>query len=162
METKLRPVFKESKEESSFDKFDKKLIKLFGNSKLVEYRWPIVFSASILLLFLFVKIFLSESTPVKTTSPSVVVQLTTPTAPVVPTAPTANVAPNTIYAPVLPSNADVGSVKVPSANTIPLDLSKVTEPMSPIKITDYKKVGGFENFFDNMETSLFTEFDTEA
>jgi len=166
METKLIPTFKNfeenkisdenKKNESPFDKFDKTVIKLFGNSKLVEYRWPIIFSAVILILFLFVKIFLENPIPVKTTAPSVIVQLAAPVAPVAPVAP----APNTIYAPVLPT-ADVASVKAPSTNSIPLDLTKVTEPMSPIKINDYKKVGGFENFFNDMETSLFTEFDTE-
>ena len=178
---KLKPTFKNSeelvinfnqesisekkKEETSFDKFDKKLIKLFGNSKLVEYRWPILFSAAILILFLFVKIFLSESIVVKPQSPSVIVQLAAP-APV-PVAPVSSVAvptapaPNTIYAPVMPPSNEVSSVKVPSKNAIPLDLTKITEPMSPIKITDYKKVGGFENFFNDMETSLFSELDTE-
>lgn len=151
-------ISEKSKEETSFDKFDKKLIKLFGNSKLVEYRWPILFSAAILILFLFVKVFIHESIIVKQQPPSVIVQLAAP-APVLP----ASVTPtsNTIYAPVLPPVTGVSSVKVPSANEIPLNLSKLTEPMSPIKITDYKKVGGFENFFNDMDGSLFTELDTE-
>ena len=178
METNLKPNFKNlekknisdenKKNESPFDKFDREIIKLFGNSKLVEYRWPILFSAAIVVLFLFVKIFLSESIVVKAQPPSVIVQVAAPVPVPAVNVPTVNVpaaaapAPNTIYAPVMPIANEVSSVKVPSTNAIPLDLTKVTEPMSPIKITDYKKVGGFENFFDNMETSLFTEFDTEA
>jgi hypothetical protein len=181
METKLKPNFKNlekknisdenKKDESPFDKFDREIINLFGNSKLAEYRWPILFSAVILILFLFVKIFLENPTPAKTVSPSVIVQLGSPVAPVAPVAPVVPIAsvasvastpaPNTIYAPILPTGSDLPSIKLPSANAIPLDLTKVTEPMSPIKITNLKKIGGFENFFNDIEPSLFTEFDTE-